>query len=372
MRDDWGCDVGKKQPELANLYRREYMTKRGLKRTKYYCRYTDVRGKRRIEALGSNPSDAKERYHEIMRSVAQGVDLAAEKERQKAANFAIWAEQWLNVTQHKRSHEKDQVSIRRLVDFFGEVPLSTITADRIEAYKAQRRGKINRHGKLFSPASINRELGALRSVLYLAQQSGLIRDRPPIRFYRENNERDRTYSVEEYHRILALLRERYRPALVMLWELGARVSEVCGLTWSCVNFERKAITFDETKTDPRTIPMSGVVEQTLRSMLPREGDDHVFDFNDVTFKDHVRKRLKKAGIDGWVHDFRRSFVTRKILEGWDYRRIMRITGHRDLKIFTRYNQPTFEDLRGVVESGGNVVATQFTSPKTPSDSQPKH
>ena len=48
------------------------------------------------------------------------------------------------------------------------------------------------------------------------------------------------------------------------------------------------------------------------------------------------------------HDLRHTFVTRKVREDWDYKRIMAITGHKTFAVFQRYNNPTEEDLRAVV------------------------
>lgn len=85
---------------------------------------------------------------------------------------------------------------------------------------------------------------------------------------------------------------------------------------------------------------------------------------------HFHKACEAAGVHGlWIHDTRRSFITRKLAEGWDYKRIMLITGHKSLYVFNRYNQPSFEDLRAVVSGRSglrsrqnpNIVPTQRIS-----------
>ena len=48
------------------------------------------------------------------------------------------------------------------------------------------------------------------------------------------------------------------------------------------------------------------------------------------------------------HDRRHTFVTRKVREGWDYKRIMAITGHKTFAVFQRYNNPSEEDIKAVV------------------------
>lgn len=58
---------------------------------------------------------------------------------------------------------------------------------------------------------------------------------------------------------------------------------------------------------------------------------------------------RKVGLEDFrFHDLRHTFVTRKVWEGWDYKRIMAITGHKTLAVFQRYNNPSEEDLKAVV------------------------
>ena len=48
------------------------------------------------------------------------------------------------------------------------------------------------------------------------------------------------------------------------------------------------------------------------------------------------------------HDLRHTFVTQKVREGWDYKRIMAITGHKTFAVFQRYNNPSEDDIKEVV------------------------
>jgi integrase len=48
------------------------------------------------------------------------------------------------------------------------------------------------------------------------------------------------------------------------------------------------------------------------------------------------------------HDLRHTFVTRKVREGWDYKRIMAITGHTTFATFQKYNNPNEDDIKAVV------------------------
>ena len=41
-------------------------------------------------------------------------------------------------------------------------------------------------------------------------------------------------------------------------------------------------------------------------------------------------------------------MTRKVREGWDYKRIMAITDHKTFAVFQCYNNPSEDDIREVV------------------------
>jgi len=78
---------------------------------------------------------------------------------------------------------------------------------------------------------------------------------------------------------------------------------------------------------------------------------------------------QKVGLtDLHFHDLRHTFVTRKVREGWDYKRIMVITGHKTFAVFQRYNNPSEEDLKAVVAntdahgpSVGKLLANGFSA-----------
>jgi len=69
-------------------------------------------------------------------------------------------------------------------------------------------------------------------------------------------------------------------------------------------------------------------------------------------------------------DLRHTFVTRKVREGWDYKRIMTITGHKSFAVFQRYNNPSEDDLKAVVANAGapgqfvgKLLANEFSDQK---------
>ena len=73
-------------------------------------------------------------------------------------------------------------------------------------------------------------------------------------------------------------------------------------------------------------------------------------------------KLIAALDDVWFHDLGRSFVTRKLAEGWDRDYIKTIIGHVTDKVLSRYNKPSAEQLALVV-NGPRVLFQEQISAK---------
>jgi integrase len=70
---------------------------------------------------------------------------------------------------------------------------------------------------------------------------------------------------------------------------------------------------------------------------------------------NLTRACEKLGIAGlWIHDFRGTFATEKIKQGYDRALVRRITGHRTDSAFERYLRPADGDLRDVVEKSRTV------------------
>jgi hypothetical protein len=57
--------------------------------------------------------------------------------------------------------KKKRYLVRHILDFFGDIPLASVTRERVDAFKAARRRKLG-------PAAVNHEFAALKHGLHLA------------------------------------------------------------------------------------------------------------------------------------------------------------------------------------------------------------
>lgn len=242
--------------------------------------------------------------------------------------------------------------------------------ERVRAYATVRlQEKVRQTDKTTAPATINRELACLRTMLRLAQERGLIDKVPRIRLLPERNRRTRTASPNEQSALAAHLTGQYRVAYLLLRDTGMRISDVVGLQIEQVNVGESLLTFIDQKTGyERKVPLSVEAGNSLRLLIGERinGESRVFlnskgqPMTRYNFTKAFRGACKAAGIRGlWVHDFRRTFSTERLEQGWDRAIIKEITGHRSDAAFDRYVAPRLDTLRRAVEK----IAPHYPHPQ---------
>jgi integrase len=341
-----------------NIYTRKYKTRGGAARVMFYCQFKDWKGVRRTFPLGDQYEQAKKLRDQYLSQNREQYDF--DQVETLVLRFPAWVEKWLSLTVEKRSHDKDIRSARRLAAFFGAVAPGEITSVRVEEYKRHRREQVSKYQRAFAPATINRELACLRSILIMIEESRELKDRsgervprPKIKLYPEPQQRKRTITMDEYRRLKAGVAAPYDLVLTIMWELGSRETETCFLRRSRVDLLNELLTFTETKTEPRTVPMGPRVAEVLGPYLSglAEGEERLFP-RATRFKlwGQFKRARKQTGIlDVTLHDFRRTFRTRKADEGWNPKAVMLIMGSKDVRVFEgHYNQPQLPSLRAVV------------------------
>jgi integrase len=106
---------------------------------------------------------------------------------------------------------------------------------------------------------------------YAVRECGWISDNPCLRVakFQESKGRDRIATPEECNRLLEACeksRNKYLTLIVLLAiTTGMRQSEILGMTWDCIDFDRQTITLKETKNGrPRIVSLVGQPLQMLR------------------------------------------------------------------------------------------------------------
>jgi len=279
--------------------------------------------------------------------------------------------------QWKRSWPRDRASIRALTAYFGGKRLTEITPALIEQYRAWHRGSVSRRGQAPTPATLNRELACLKRMFTVAikgllvLKGGVPRENPaaPVNLERENNERDRLSSLDEFQALMNVAPAYLKPILFTAYHTDMRKGEILNLTWDRVDLKAGLLRLrpEDTKTrEGRTIPLTKELSEMLRNAtiyLDESGRRVPWVFTKagkriLSVRRAFEVACRKAGIDHVVfHDLRHTFVSNMRRAGVDYFRIMAVTGHKTMTVFKRYNTIDEADLRQAMSQMDTYIDT---------------
>jgi integrase len=254
--------------------------------------------------------------------------------------------------------------VKHLAAVFGGKRLTEITPADVERYKTRRQTSTDSHGHCPKPATINRELACLKAMLNIARKGllhlpgGMPNDNPvsSVKFFEEHNIRDRVLTSEEFQRMLEASPDYLKPILQCAYYTGMRRGEILALTWDKVDLNAGFIRLKDTdtKTDAaRSIPIGRELRDVLSHIpvaLDAQGKrvPYVFTHNGQQVKSVKRVFMKvrqETGITNSVfHDFRHTATTNLRRAGVDALTAMKITGHKTMAVFRRYNTIDEDDL----------------------------
>lgn len=264
--------------------------------------------------------------------------------------------------------DRAELSVRHLKDTFGGLRASAISTARINAYKAKRLADKK------APATINRELGALKRILRLGAQCTPPKiDRVPhITMLKEAPPRSGFFEHEEFLTLRENLPEHLQAPCTFGYKSGWRKGEITTLTWSQVDLKEGVVTLEPgtTKNDEGRMvyldeEMTGIFrklynsEKRRKSGLPwvflnQFGTDRVKRFDRAW-----EGACKKAGLDGRLfHDLRRTAVRNMVRSGTPETVAMKISGHKTRSVFDRYNITDDTDLRLAAQRQADYLESQ--------------
>jgi len=170
-----------------------------------------------------------------------------------------------------------------------------------------------------------------------------------------NDARDRILTKSEYTKLLVACSESNLSILtdvvIFAASVGARQGEILKLKRDHINFDKKQITFFDTKnTADRTIP---VPDNVLKILNKNRFGTYVFNTLARRLRKHFKKACRKAEIEDFrFHDLRALFCTNALLSGMSIAEVSTISGHKDWSQLKRYTRIKPEDL---LEKINNVV-----------------
>lgn len=278
----------------------------------------------------------------------------------KAILFEKFAKDYFELhSREKKSCETDGFHIERLKSFFNGKYLSSITPEVVERYKSKRKKEV-------SSATVNRELACLKNMFSKAIDWGKAERNPVkrVEFFRENSIKERILADEEIKRLMEAAdcseSEYLKLFLIIALNTGMRRSEILSLKRENVNFTKKFILLEDSKSGKlRKVPMNEIVAGAIKRV--DQDTEYIF-FNKKT-KTRVKNVIKsyitackRAGIkDVNIHALRHTAATKMINEaGVDVVTAGRILGHSSIKMTLRYCHPSEETMQRAVNKLGEI------------------
>lgn len=263
----------------------------------------------------------------------------------------------LPVAKKKRSFDKDEQRSKILKDHFGLKKAREIKPAMIEIFQDNLLTK-PREGrkKAYKPATVNRMLALMKRIYNLAIREDMVEKNPcfKVSMLPENNKRDRVISHAEFQTIVSHLPKHAADIVTVAYYTGMRSGEILKLTWDRVSLKEGYLdlTADDTKTsEPRRIYLNETLLEIFSNVgkIRRIKHQNVFTYRGnpiTTIKHSFQDACKKAGIkDFRFHDLRHTFNTNMRKAGVDRSVIMKITGHKTMAMFERYNTVDSDDAR---------------------------
>lgn len=210
--------------------------------------------------------------------------------------FTEFAEQWYleKQAEWRTSHKE---TVRQILDLhllptFGKIAVNMITKNEIMAFRSAIAGMTGRGDKPISASRINHIMTPLRMILNeAADRFAFSPAWRNIRAVKVPRSTIRPFTLEQIELLLRMVRRDFYCYYTVRFFTGLRSSELHGLTWRHVDFERRQLLIYQawvrcelipTKTDGsyRTVQMSERVYQALlnhqQSSTFRSLDDRVF------------------------------------------------------------------------------------------------
>ena len=254
--------------------------------------------------------------------------------------------------------------LRHLTAFFGGMKAIDISEQDIERYKVTRLAEKTERGKRpVKPATVNRELAALRKAFRLAVKQKRISEAPSIEMLVEDNVRSGFIEPREFEDVVDNLPVYLRDFARFAYTTGWRKGELQSLTWADVNRYAGTILLRSQYSknrEPRLLPLVSelveIIERCWQARILANPDgssglsEFVFHCGNGRpvgdFRAAWATACRNAAVPNLLfHDLRRSAIRNFDLHGVTQPVGMLVSGHKTLSVYQRYRITPEKDIR---------------------------
>ncbi len=294
--------------------------------------------------------------------------VAAPKQKGNGPTVAELAERYLREHVDVRCKPSSARRVRstlgtHVLPEFGDCPIDALEPDKIWALRNRLHD---------TPSAANHAVNTLSAMLGMAETWGLVPEEnnpcPQVARYKIRG-RERFLTQAEFSRLGRVLSEaeargevssHAAAAIRLLMLTGCRLREILRLQWDEVDLERAELRLRDSKTGPRTVPLSPPAARVLADR-PREPDSPWvipgrFAGRCLATLDGPWSRVRaRAELeDVRLHDLRHSFASRALALGESLPVIGKLLGHTEVQTTARYAHLAEES---VMESAARIAAS---------------
>jgi integrase len=317
----------------------------------YFIRYRDSEGRQRERKCGPSRKLAEEVERKILldRTREKLLDIKL-PEKVTLEEFAPRYLEYSRTNKRPKMYVSEKNSLNHLLPVFGKKLLTEIAAAEVEEYKAARLADA------VKPASVNREIACLRTMLNKAVEWGKLSKNPlgygracKVKALKEPPGRVRYLTRDEIARLLEVSPSHLKLIVFFALNTGMRKGEILGLKWADLDLQNCIIHVKETKSgERRDIPVSPELKVLLEG-LPRKNEFVLGGFQDV--KKSFTTACRKAGIEDFrFHDTRHTFASLLVMAGVPILVVKELLGHKTLRMTERYSHLAPDARKAAIEA----------------------
>lgn len=224
--------------------------------------------------------------------------------------------------------------------------LALLSSSDLATYRDERLKNV-------APATVIRELNTISHAIDTARREwGVHLAQNPCKLVRrpsppqgrtrrlEGNEEQILLSAADAGRVRYL-----RPLIVLAIETGMRRGELLSLRWQHIDLDKRVAHLQMTKNGTsRDVPLSSRAVETLRGIHAVESHT-VFTAAPNAVRLAWERLTRRVGLEDLrLHDLRHEAVSRLFEKGFNVAEVASISGHRELRMLTRYTHLRAADL----------------------------
>ena len=313
---------------------------------------------RQVSIYGRTQKEVRKKMTAAAAAVDTGANLLT---RKKELSFGEWAQLWLSTfctgVRPNTRENYEQMLTKHLLPRFGGIKLTAINRDMLQAFF---------NASELSPKSKQCLRSVLHAIMEEAALSGRITTNPVNRLKLPRVTLPEIPLLES-DQVAAFFKacdadEKYGDLLKLVLMTGLRISEILGITWSCVDFASGTVLVDHQLGNGELTPLKAGTGRTIRPgetammlLMKRKAhqdacraacdgmwidnlglaftDEIGTPYNRITAYSHCRTIGKMIGVpDLHPHALRHNYITLAIEAGVNFKTIQAAVGHASLQM----------------------------------------